>query len=210
MARSSSPAFEPTVTSKSLIHRIQARDQAAWCRMVDLYGPLIWSWCRTSGLQPSDADDVCQNVLASVHRGVVTFEHTGSFRGWLWRITRNAIVSHLRAAEKQGRGRGGSDFAVQIAQVPDSLPEEESSTTANSSLMARAIELIRSEFEPSTWTAFQRMVLEHRPAREIADELGWSGANERDAAAGAKRVRQAKFRVLMRLRQEFSEIIEFP
>lgn len=208
MTGSRSPAFEPTVTSKSLIHRIRARDQAAWNRLVDLYGPLIWSWCRTSGLQPSDADDVCQNVLASVHRGVVTFEHSGSFRGWLWRITRNAIVSHLRSAKQQGRGRGGSDFAMQISQVPEAV-EEESSATANSSLLAKALELIRPEFEPSTWTAFQEMVLEHRPAREIAEELGWCGKSERDAATGAKRVRQAKFRVLMRLREEFSEIVDF-
>lgn len=209
MAGFRSPSSEQTVTSKSLIHRIRASDQSAWNRMVDLYGPLIWSWCRTSGLQPSDADDVCQDVLASVHRGVVAFEHTGSFRGWLWRMTRNAIVSHLRSAGKHGLGCGGSDFAMQISQIPESLPEEELSTQSGSSLLARAIDLIRSEFEPSTWTAFQRMVLDHRSARETAEELGWSGPGERDAAAGAKRVRQAKFRVLTRLREEFSGILDF-
>jgi RNA polymerase sigma-70 factor (ECF subfamily) len=56
----------------------------------------------------------------------------------------------------------------------------------------RAIELIRAEFEDRTWRAFWLTAVEGRMAAEVGVELGM--------AKGA--VRQAKYRVLRRLREE--------
>ena len=35
-----------TATSRNLIDRVKSGDEAAWDRLVDLYGPLIYRWCR--------------------------------------------------------------------------------------------------------------------------------------------------------------------
>ena len=75
------------VTSLSLLERAKARDSGAWKRLVELYSPLVFSWCQRRGLSPEDASDVMQEVFASVAGHLVTFRRTrpgDTFRGgWL-------------------------------------------------------------------------------------------------------------------------------
>src|SRR6478672_4582250 len=53
-------------TSLSLLERAKANDRSAWDRIVCLYAPLVYRWCRRFGLQEADALDVGQDVLRSV------------------------------------------------------------------------------------------------------------------------------------------------
>jgi RNA polymerase sigma-70 factor (ECF subfamily) len=62
----------------------------------------------------------------------------------------------------------------------------------------RLLELLRPEFEATTWQAFQLLVLEGKPSEEAAQQLGIS----------ANAVRIAKSRVLSRLRQEVDGLID--
>lgn len=96
-----SSSHSPTLTSTSLILRIQAGEAFAWERFTRLYGPLIYSWCSRAGLQPSDAEDVSQNVVRAVLKSVGRYERTGSFRSWLGQITRSKIIDHFRQHKRQ-------------------------------------------------------------------------------------------------------------
>src|SRR5438552_4110060 len=60
-------------TSSSLLARVRAQDRAAWNRLVDLYGPLVYRWCRQLGLLSEDAEDVGQEVFVAVYRKVIDF-----------------------------------------------------------------------------------------------------------------------------------------
>jgi RNA polymerase sigma-70 factor (ECF subfamily) len=88
-------------TSHSLLDRVRAPgDPAAWRRLVDLYTPLVHRWLRPAHLQPADADDLAQEVLAVVVRKVPEFRHdgrAGSFRAWLRAITAHRLRDHWRA-----------------------------------------------------------------------------------------------------------------
>lgn len=57
--------------------------------------------------------------------------------------------------------------------------------------------LVRSQFEDRTWKAFWRVVIEDRSPAEVAAEMGIT----------ANAVRQAKSRVLRRLKEEMGELI---
>ena len=46
-----------TGTSLGLLARARANDAAAWGRLVALYAPLVFHWCRRWGLQEEDAAD---------------------------------------------------------------------------------------------------------------------------------------------------------
>src|SRR5437867_2680850 len=73
-------------TSLSLLARVRAHDQAAWERLVGLYGPLVYGWCLRAGLRKEDAADIGQEVFAAVARKIQSFRHDrqgDSFRGWL-------------------------------------------------------------------------------------------------------------------------------
>lgn len=185
-------------TSSSLIARVQARDPAAWKRLVDLYGPLVYRWSRRAGVPAGDAPDVVQEVFRSVDGHVREFRRRrpgDSFRGWLWTITRNHSRDYFRRRAHQHPAAGGSDAHQRLLQVPqpDALEADQAvAGEARHGLLHRALELIHVEFEEPTWRAFWRTTVEGASAAEVAAELGLS--------AGA--VRQAKYRVLRRLRQE--------
>ena len=37
-------------TSTSLLQRLKARDEHGWQRLLTLYGPTVYGWCRRAGL----------------------------------------------------------------------------------------------------------------------------------------------------------------
>lgn len=191
-------------TSATLVGRVQSHDQAAWQRLVDLYGPLIFSWGCRSGLSNEDAADVMQDVFTAVAGAIRRFDpHSrGRFRGWLWTITRNKIHDHHRSCHGQPTGQGGDTALRRISELAQSLPEQWSDDASDvtqrevQSLYRRAMELIQNDFQPRTWQAFWMTVVEEVPTDQVAERLGLTQNG----------VRQAKSRVLRRLKSELSDV----
>jgi RNA polymerase sigma-70 factor (ECF subfamily) len=190
-------------TSASLINRVRDLDPEAWQRLSELYGPVVYHWARQAGLRSSDATDVGQEVFRTVASRITTFrrEQAGdSFRGWLWGITRNKLKEHNRRRAADPRAIGGSDAAEQLAGQADLLPDDSvdlEKTDVRADIMHRTLQMIRGDFEDKTWQAFWRMTVDDERAADIAPDLDMS----------PKAVRQAKFRVLQRLRQEIDELL---
>jgi RNA polymerase sigma-70 factor, ECF subfamily len=190
----------PGSTSSSLLRRVKDHDPESWRRLVRLYGPLVFLWCRRSGLAREDAADVVQEVWTAVATHIAEFRRdrpADSFRGWLWTITRNKARDRLRDPEPSPGG--GTTLQRAMAQIPDDPPDSvELAPSDKQILMRQALELIRPEFEQRTWLAFWRAAVDECPAAEVAAEL--------EITAGA--VRQAKYRVLRRLREEMDSLLE--
>jgi RNA polymerase sigma-70 factor (ECF subfamily) len=191
-----------TGTSRSLLERVKADDPAAWDRLVTLYAPLVFHWCRRWDLQDQDVADICQEVFQAVVANIGTFrkERKGdTFRGWLRTIVRSKMVDHIRRLGPEGRGVGGTDAQKRFAQLPAPRPEEEDKLAEEEErgLFDRALELVQSEFETRTWQAFWRTVIEGQNPKDVAADLGMS--------PGAVRV--AKSRVLHRLREELGDLM---
>jgi RNA polymerase sigma-70 factor (ECF subfamily) len=189
-------------TSPSLLERVRADDEAAWDRLVTLYAPLVWHWCRRWDLQDADQADIVQEVFRAVAVHIRNFRHESdgdTFRGWLRIITRNKIRDHYRRLSREPGGVGGTDMQQRIADLPD-LNEDDDAPAAEAaerSLFHRALEMIRCEFEERTWQAFWRTTVEGRSAAEVGEELLMR--------PGAVRV--AKSRVLHRLRRELGDML---
>ena len=189
-----------TGTSLGLLERARAADAAAWGRLVALYAPLVFHWCRRWGLHEEDAADVFQEVFQSVaaHLGGFRKERAGdTFRGWLRTITRSKVHDHFRRRAREPEGVGGSAAQAWLAQVPAAPPpgDEAAEARAERGLFRRALESIAPEFEERTWQAFWRTAVEGRAAKDVAAELAMT--------PGAVRV--AKSRVLQRLREELGD-----
>lgn len=189
-------AGESSSTSVSLLQRVQRFEPDAWERLCALYSPAVFGWCLRAGLQDDDAADAMQDVFRSVFRSIGTFEKsdvTGSFRGWLWTITRNQIRLFFRKQGRVPQAFGGSDAQQQFAQQADGIDEPvPDDDVTRLEILHRAIELVRGDFNATTWDAFSRVTLQGESIQEVAASLGLT-----DNA-----VRQAKFRVLRRLREE--------
>jgi RNA polymerase sigma-70 factor (ECF subfamily) len=187
-------------TSRSWLQRARARDPDAWQRLVALYGPLVGHWCRRGGVAAQDIDDVAQEVFAKAFAALDTFRHetpADTFRGWLHGVTRHRILEHFRRVRRHVAAAGGTDAQGLMLEQPDppAGPDEEEQALGGQ-LYRRALEFIRGEFEPRTWQMFWRNVIDGLTTAVVAGELGVS--------PGA--VRQARSRVLRRLREEAAEL----
>lgn len=191
-------------TSRSLLVRLREDDSQAWDRLVRLYTPLVYHWCRKLDLPEQEMPDVFQEVFQAVARKINDFRNDrpgDTFRGWLRTITRSKVLDHYRRKTRQPIAAGGTDANLQFAQLAspdlddDDAPAEQK---AQSQLYHRALQLIQEDFEPRTWQAFWKVVVDGKSTRDAADEL--------DMKPGTVRV--AKSRVLQRLRQELGDVIE--
>ncbi len=92
--------MDPWAQDAALARRCLAGDEAAWRDLVDRYGPRVLSVCLASGLRPSEAEDVCQEVMLSTLRSLQGY---GGCRlsTWLYRITRRRIADHLRSRSRR-------------------------------------------------------------------------------------------------------------
>lgn len=192
------------VTRASLLIRLRDRtDQSAWSEFVSIYGPVIYRFARNRGLQDADAADMMQDVLRSVTGAIDRLDYDpqqGRFRGWLFTITRNRVLTLLASRQGKARGTGNSDVNALLAAQPDQRGglDEDWELEYRRSQTAHAMEQVRSEFSDKVWSAFWKTAVEAVSADEAGRELGMS--------TGAVYV--AKSRVLARLREVVQRRLE--
>jgi RNA polymerase sigma-70 factor (ECF subfamily) len=166
---------QPPATRLTLIGALS--QGIRWEEFVALYGRLILFWARRNfGLQPSDADNLCQEVFLRVWRGIATFDpRRGRFRSWLYTCARNA-ASDLR------RVRRGDPLAARdepAAPAPDDWPASGAGDleTALARLdeegflvegLQQAVSAVRQRVQPATWKAFLLFEFFQLTAKEIA------------------------------------------
>jgi RNA polymerase sigma-70 factor (ECF subfamily) len=191
-----------SATPLSLLERVRANDAAAWRQLHELYQPLVRFWCARAGLTAPDVEDVTQEVFAGAANSLANFHRDrpgDTFRGWLRGITRNQILLFRRRNLNRPVAEGGSEALENLHQVHDPLPPPDDSETAEiSQLYRRALDQVRGQFEERTWQAFWLTVIEGRSPATLTGELGMTAAG----------IRQAKSRVLRRVKLEVGDLVE--
>jgi RNA polymerase sigma-70 factor (ECF subfamily) len=183
-------------TPASLLERLrQPAPRDAWERFVKLYTPLLFAWAHRAGLRHEDAADLVQDVFATLVEKLPTFSYdgTGSFRAWLRTLLMNRWRNRLRRPAPLPLHE--ADAAVPAGPDPIDLFEQ---AEYRQCLVHRALELMQTDFRPSTWKAFWEHVVVGRPAAEVGRELGLS----------ANSVYVARVRVLTRLREELAGLVD--
>jgi RNA polymerase sigma-70 factor (ECF subfamily) len=186
---------QPPPTRPTLLGAL--REGLRWEEFVALYGPLLLAWGRSDfGLQPSDADNLCQEVLVRVWRGIGTFDPArGRFRAWLYTCARNAACNLRRAR------RGEQvDLPPEVDCRDRALPDGEDLDAALARLeedgfdvddLQRAVSAVRARVQPATWKAFLLCEFFELTAKETGALLGMQPVA----------VNQAVFRIRQMLRQ---------
>ncbi len=50
---------------------------------------------------PTDAEDILQEVFLRINRGLVSLRETSSLKGWVYQISRNAIIDYYRSPSRR-------------------------------------------------------------------------------------------------------------
>jgi RNA polymerase sigma-70 factor (ECF subfamily) len=182
-------------TPISLLERLRLRpDEESWQRLVQLYTPWIADWLRRQGLAAADVDDLSQEVMVVLIRELPGFNHDlrrGAFRRWLRTLTLNRLRTFWRERKRQHTPAGMDEVLAQL-EDPESDLSRAWDREHNDHVVRRLLELLAPEFEPATWEAFRRVVLDGQSSAEAARALGLSPVA----------VRVAKSRILTRFRRE--------
>ena len=189
----------------TLLKQVKAGDNGAWHRLIKLYSPVVYGLCRRCGVQPEDAEDIAQEVFRAAARSMDKFERksaSSSLRGWLFTIARNKIRDYVRAKAGRANAVGGTQIQRRLGEIPDYLDNVDESVVEpgkddQHQLIHSVLEMLRDEFEEKTWTAFWRATVKGHTSAEIAEDLDMS----------KPAIRQAKYRVLRRLRQEVGGLL---
>ncbi len=112
-------------TRQSLISRIKnPEDAQSWNEFFRIYGPMISHQALSAGLPEVLAGEVVQNVLISVARSIPSFRadpQFGSFRNWLFKLTKWRIEDARKQARRQ-------PVSLADAGIPGRRPEETATT----------------------------------------------------------------------------------
>src|SRR5262249_42524329 len=152
-------------------------DADAWQEFVRLYAPVIYGFARKRGLQDADAADLMQEVLRSLPgaMGRLAYDPVrGTFRGWLFTVTRNKVFNFLDTRRRRVDGTGDSRMQQRLEQHADATLSADWEADYQRALAAQAMERVKGEFQAATWQAFLLTAVEGRTPADVSGRIGLS------------------------------------
>ena|SRR5579884_3093634 len=187
----------PATRASLLVRLRDPHDKEAWGQFVQLYAPVVYGFARRRGLQDADAADLMQEVFRAVASAAGRLDYDprrGTFRSWLYTVTRNKLYNFLDGRKRHVAGTGDSGAQELLEQQRDGADDADAlwDQEYERRVFAWAAGRVRGEFQDSTWQAFWLTAVDGQSARDAGRRLGMS--------PGAVYV--AKSRVLARLKDE--------
>jgi RNA polymerase sigma-70 factor, ECF subfamily len=115
---------------------------------------------------PSDIDDVVQDVLVRMHRGLPELRDSDRFSAWMFQVARNAIAD---AGRKHARAPLNEPNLDDLPAVPASDDDREAATH-----LAGCVSLFVAQLPSPYREAITLVELEGKTAKEAAEMVGIS------------------------------------
>jgi len=190
------------LTSASLLRRIRDEsDVIAWEDFAARYYQVMERWLKAQGVDDHDASDIAQEVMVFLTREISRFEHNGrpgAFRNWLRRVTANRMREFFRKRSRHEKKKANLVSMAEDLQAGRGEMTRIWNLEHDRFVLEHLLRSVSDQFQVNSLVAFRKVVLEERPAQEVADELGMS--------LGAVRVAQS--RVLRSLREVGDGLID--
>ncbi len=150
----------------ALLSRAKAKSQRAWDTLVDLFGEMIYRWCREFGLNPSEARDVGREVFAAIADSDDPCRRTrdhGSLCRWIRAVTDATIEEYCCSTDSSRKTESAMDLAVSEAKFDDALDLDLAEDDRE--LFIRILDYARDQISSEHWQVFWQVTVEgHKPA----------------------------------------------
>lgn len=173
-------------TRRSLIMRLgDWKDQKSWDEFYRTYWRLIYSVALKAGLREEEAWDVVQETVLTIAKQSVKGMYDpsrGSFKMWLWHITRWRINDQFRQRRKDTAASVLTADGTQrepLSDIPDTSGETFTKIWDRewqNNVMKAAIERVKMRVSPQQFQIFDYNVLRGMSAGEVRKKLGVSVA----------------------------------
>lgn len=124
-----------------------------------------------SRVAASDVDDVLQDVLMRMHRGIATLADEQRFSAWMFSIARNAIAEHGR---RRARHPLAADDDLPEVQVARDADDDDDDDREASRTLAGCVSMFVGALPSPYREAITLVELEGLTMREAADMVGIS------------------------------------
>ena len=91
------------ISEQEAIRKAQGGDSAGMGRLYELHRLRVYSLCMRYIGDPSDAEDLTQDVFIQVFRKIRTFRGDAEFRSWLYTVALNFVRLHARQRRRDDR-----------------------------------------------------------------------------------------------------------
>jgi len=178
----------------AIIDGMARGDQRAFRELVERFKKKVYYLALDMAGNPVDAEDISQEVFLKVYRSFGTFRKGAKLGSWLYRITYNASIDHLRRkgaapeamADEVIESSGGSEAGLPRRGAPDPAADLESRQLQDR--ITRALEKV----SPQEKAVFVLRHYDELMLKDIAESLGLSVGS----------VKSYLFRAVRKLRQE--------
>lgn len=189
-------------TRSSLLQRLKAWDNDAdWKEFFDTYQRSIHGLAVKCGLTHAEAEEVVQNTMVAVARKMPEFDYNraiGSFKGWLFTITRRAVGKQLAKRARHPSNPQDDEGFHELDTIPDPAGgfEKRWEEDWRQSLLDIAMDRVRRRISPKQFQVFDLFVHQQLPMDQITQILN----------VNAAQVYMAKLRVSSAIRHEMAQL----
>ncbi len=196
-------------TRRSLIMRLgDWKDQRSWDEFYRTYWRLIYSVAIKAGLREDEAWDVVQETVLTIAKQSLKNAYDperGSFKMWLWNVTRWRINDQFRMRGKAPQPATSTGDATPAREPVENVPDTSGNNFTEiwerewqQNVMKAALERVKMRVSPRQFQIFDYNVLQGMSATDVRRRLGVSMAQ----------VYLAKHRVGSILKKEIAYIRE--
>jgi RNA polymerase sigma factor (sigma-70 family) len=192
----------------SFVHRLRAKDQAAWFELWETFGPVLRSQLTKWGkgrVGPETVQDLSQETLAALSDCIDRYDSGkgARFSTWLLAIARHVLgdeIDRRSAIKRGGSGAGnadkpGSGRIGRTQELDDSWmaagggpsPDAEYEAAMFAAKVRAALRMAEKASDFAEFEVYRMRVLEGKSGKEVAEALG---ASEPTVSRRLARVRQ--------------------
>jgi RNA polymerase sigma factor (sigma-70 family) len=187
----------------NFVSRLKSNDQAAWFELWETFGPVVRAQLAKWGrgrIGSETVRDLSQETLAALSESIDRYDPARGARFSTWLL---AIAKHVLGDEMDRRNalkRGGAKKAVELdeswmAASAASAADAQYEAAVFRAKVEKAIRIVERDADFMDFSIFRMRVLEGRPGKDVAADLGIS---EPTVSRRLARVRDA---VRVRLRE---------
>lgn len=196
-------------TRKSLIARLENwEDQQSWDEFYRTYWRLIYAVALKAGLRDDEAWDVVQETILSIAKqsqNNLYDPKQGSFKMWLWKMTRWRINDQFRKRKKDTAMLLSTNDEAPLDAPIDRIADESNhnfdqvwETEWQNNLLSAALARVKVKVSPRQYQIFDAYVLKEMSVSEVCKCLD----------ASIAQVYLAKHRVSAALKKEVSYLMD--
>jgi RNA polymerase sigma-70 factor (ECF subfamily) len=172
----------------------------AWDSFFQRYWPVVYAYARHRGCSEHTSEEIVQDVMLTVFKQRDVFRYDpcrGRFRDWLHRVTSNRIAQRRRRPAERVRAHGDS-CPVTEPFSPALEPDVAWETAFEHTLLSALVDIVRHEFNPRDFVAFELTALGDLSPAHVARLL----------RVTRNMVYKARRRIVARLQQLAGDYIE--